>query len=264
MSYILEALKKSEKERQRGTVPNLMTAQDGPVERPRRRHLWTYLIVGGLIVNAGLVVWWLAGHPGKRNIPRPSATPQEYAVKAPSGEERPQESAVAGKPVAGAAEMKRPSSRSDVTSAGVAAPPAGVAPQPRQEEARTGVQQTTEQRQATTADAKDPAVISPASPQQPATSKRAENDTQSVSYPPPQKDKLYRMQELPAAVRQNLPDFAVSTHLYTDDAPSRMVRINGQLLREGQFLAAELKLEEITPEGVIFSYHNYRFRVGLK
>jgi hypothetical protein len=72
------------------------------------------------------------------------------------------------------------------------------------------------------------------------------------------------MQELPAAVRQNLPDFAVSTHLYTDDAPSRMVRINGQLLREGQFLAAELKLEEITPEGVIFSYHNYRFRVGLK
>jgi hypothetical protein len=42
-----------------------------------------------------------------------------------------------------------------------------------------------------------------------------------------------------------------------------MVKINGQAMREGQDLIAGLKLEEITQNGVIFSYQNYRFRIGL-
>jgi hypothetical protein len=43
-----------------------------------------------------------------------------------------------------------------------------------------------------------------------------------------------------------------------------MARINGSMIREGEYLTAGLKLEEITPDGVIFSYQNYRFHVGPK
>jgi hypothetical protein len=43
-----------------------------------------------------------------------------------------------------------------------------------------------------------------------------------------------------------------------------MVKINGQMLREGQDLTDGLELKEITHDGVILSYQNYRFHVGLK
>ena len=38
-----------------------------------------------------------------------------------------------------------------------------------------------------------------------------------------------------------------------------MVRINGQTLREGQYISEGLKVEEIKPDGVILNYKNYRY-----
>ena len=42
-----------------------------------------------------------------------------------------------------------------------------------------------------------------------------------------------------------------------------MVGINDRLVQEGQYLADGLKLEQITPDGLIFSYKSYRFRKSL-
>jgi hypothetical protein len=42
-----------------------------------------------------------------------------------------------------------------------------------------------------------------------------------------------------------------------------MVRVNGNRMKEGQYLTTGLKLEEIIPDGVIFSYMHYRFRIGI-
>jgi general secretion pathway protein B len=82
--------------------------------------------------------------------------------------------------------------------------------------------------------------------------------------PIPLPNKIYHMGELPQSIQQKLPAFAISTFLYSEDPGSRMVRINGQMMREGQYLSAGLKLEEIIQNGMIFSYQNYRFQVGLK
>ena len=82
--------------------------------------------------------------------------------------------------------------------------------------------------------------------------------------PPPLPNKIYHMSELPQSLQQKLPAFAISTFLYSEDPGSRSVRINGQMMREGQYLSAGLKLEEIMQNGMIFSYQNYRFQVGLK
>jgi hypothetical protein len=43
-----------------------------------------------------------------------------------------------------------------------------------------------------------------------------------------------------------------------------MVRINGQTLREGQYISEGLKVEEIKPDGVILNYKNYRLQIGQK
>jgi hypothetical protein len=42
-----------------------------------------------------------------------------------------------------------------------------------------------------------------------------------------------------------------------------VTRINEKILQEGQELAPGLKLVEIVPDGVIFGYRGYRFRVDL-
>jgi hypothetical protein len=60
MSYILDALKKSAKDRQRGNLPDMLIVQDIVVEKPRKRLPWPYLLIAALLLNAGLLVWWLA------------------------------------------------------------------------------------------------------------------------------------------------------------------------------------------------------------
>ncbi len=59
MSYILDALKKSDQERRRGTPPNLQTlhAPDSSPSKGTRLRLW--LLFAVVIVNTALLAWWL-------------------------------------------------------------------------------------------------------------------------------------------------------------------------------------------------------------
>jgi len=62
MSFILDALKKSESERHRHSGPVLMDVRIAP---PRRRlPTWAWVIAGVLLVNLLLLIWllWLAPH----------------------------------------------------------------------------------------------------------------------------------------------------------------------------------------------------------
>lgn len=66
MSYILTALKKAQRERDRGTIPKLCDAP-APVSAPRRqqtsRWLGVALAVNGVMV-LGTVLWWLGANVG--------------------------------------------------------------------------------------------------------------------------------------------------------------------------------------------------------
>jgi len=89
-------------------------------------------------------------------------------------------------------------------------------------------------------------------------------EVQSNHLALPMPNRVYHLNELPLPIRQTLPEFLVSVFLYSDDPASRLVRINGQMMKEGQYLAPGVKLEEIVPAGVIFNYQNYRFLIGPK
>jgi general secretion pathway protein B len=90
----------------------------------------------------------------------------------------------------------------------------------------------------------------------------AEAKTDSIVAPVP--NRVYNLSELPSSVSQKLPAFSLSVFLYSDDPVARMVRVNGQMIKEGQYLSPGLKLEQIIPSGAIFSYQNFRFLVGPK
>ena len=74
---------------------------------------------------------------------------------------------------------------------------------------------------------------------------------------------MLQVNELPAAVRSALPQFNIWGHAYSPEPQTRAARINEKILQEEQELAPGLKLEEIVPDGVIFSFRGYRFRVDL-
>lgn len=59
MSYILEALRKSEQERQRGKLPDLNSFKDEAVQAEKRINPWPWVAVGAVIINllVVLVVW---------------------------------------------------------------------------------------------------------------------------------------------------------------------------------------------------------------
>ena len=59
---------------------------------------------------------------------------------------------------------------------------------------------------------------------------------------------------MPASVRAELPAMVISGSTYSDNPAYRMLIINGQVYREGEFPAAGLKLEQIRQKSALTSY----------
>lgn len=240
MSYIFDALKKLEKERQQSTLPDLLAVQDAMAQVQKRRRLWPYLILIALLLNAGILVWWLVPWQSKKPV-----VVQSRSVK----------------------QLESEASRSSSPGSVETVSP-GVRTSPIQkQEAKTGkiIQQNQPERAET--NLKKKVQSEPKKPAESGVSQEvsASSEPEPVNdIPAPVANKIYSMGELPSSIQQNLPTFKVSVFIYSDNPASRMVKINDQMLQEGQYLAEGLKLEEITPDEVIFSYQNYRFRVGLK
>jgi general secretion pathway protein B len=225
MSYILEALRKSDQQRQRerGVAPTLLTAQ-ASVAAPRRPAFWPYGLLAALLLGVGIAIGWL--RPWQPLQPAPAAPvaahPLDSSVRLPATEAavrpRPQVSApapAAVKPAAPARAEARPRSIPTETLAAASGQVAKPVP-----ERPSGVSDAA------------PAVIAAA--------------------------------ELPASVQQELPALTISVHAYSGKPADRLVGINNRLLHEGEYVADGLKLEQITPDGMILSYKGYRFRRGVK
>lgn len=69
--------------------------------------------------------------------------------------------------------------------------------------------------------------------------------------------------ELPYSLQKQIPKLMISVHIYNADVAARKVRINGQLLYEGEQIDQETMVEEITPRGVIIDYAGTLFRKNL-
>lgn len=75
---------------------------------------------------------------------------------------------------------------------------------------------------------------------------------------------LPRLDELPAPLQAQLPKLSIAAHAYSKTPAKRFVFINDRMLHEGDTLMPELRLEQITPDGMIFNYQGQRFERGLQ
>jgi general secretion pathway protein B len=265
MSYILDALRRADAERERGAVPGLSSQQHAYVEddaaKPRRPRalLWAVVALAAALVLA--LAW---NFVGRTPTPRPvvegsvSAPPPATAVPAPTPLPAPLPAPVPAAPPQAAA---LPSTAGETESA--APPPAARAAarhaaEPkrvrRSAESESGTQPSALNANATTAKAADTKTAE--------RTGRATEPKITDKAPRAQGDaRVYQQSELPEDVRRDLPKIVIGGSSYSGDAASRMVMVNGQIFHEGDQLAPQLVLERIRPKSAVFSYKGYRYEV---
>jgi len=255
MSYILDALKKSEKERNRGTIPDVLTVQEPISYDRKKRNILLSLIAVALLVNAAILIWWLAFSPGKNKVPGKSDAVREIVSEAQRSTpaNQVQSPADANTPGRDEKAMLTGETHPLVTKTNNRSLQETQSPKAMSETEKKGrPQKNDEADQVHTAKNPQPkdTVLNTSHPQE--------------KIPKPDPEKIYLIRELPDGIRKALPPLSLSIALYSDDPATRIARIDGQSLREGQNLTPGLKLEQIIEHGAILSYRNYRFRIGIQ
>ena len=273
MSYILDALRKSDQQRQRGTAPTLLAAQTAAAVAPEQRALLAYGLLAALLVGAGILIGWLRPWQPEQAPPRRQEPVASKPVESPPRESAPAPPEMASQP------MAEPKLQSATRPELVTPAPSEISPQSK---LQPNLQNATRPAQAAPA----PLKVTPQSKPELAARAKAEAvappreapavapGTTAASIPERPVDttaadaagdqKVISMSELPLSVRRELPAMTISVHAYSGNPAARMVSIDNRMLREGESLVPGLKLEQITPDGMIFVYKEYRFLRGVK
>lgn len=74
---------------------------------------------------------------------------------------------------------------------------------------------------------------------------------------------IHASTELPPSVQADIQRLKFAGHVYSEDRTRRMIMINNKILREGDGIDADFRLHEITRNGVILLYGTKRFRIDL-
>ncbi|WP_020677499.1 general secretion pathway protein GspB [Geopsychrobacter electrodiphilus] len=239
MSFILDALKKSERSRAAGSVPDLQTVHNPtPSSNLReRRQPWKFwlllALLAVLLLNAGLLLWG----------PKPLQTEISVTSAEPPATDNDQPTAPTP--------LTQPALR-DVPAAMPQAQTDPVAPHKPRRQASPQVLTVARVPEKATS-------TTPRLEHAPAASAAPAASSAPATLTPPAGNSL-PPSELPAAIRSELPLITISLHYYSGDPRERMARINNKILREGEQLQDGLVLEEIIPSGLIFSYRGYRFK----
>jgi general secretion pathway protein B len=225
MSFILDALRKSELERQRQSGPIIA---EFPIARADRRLPWALLAIGVLLaINVGVLLYFLLRDTASSNI----------SVDLPA----------AAAPVTAAPKVKAPP---------VAAAPAVALPPPAHDMAAVGAVMDEADVPGTQVmpgpasfppPAPDPTLL-PATPTSPAYATRI-----------PAGDSPPSIDELPAQATAGLPELSIDLHIYTDDPAKRAVFINGRRYQQGAVLAEGPTVDEITRDGAVLRHQGRLF-----
>lgn len=238
MSFILDALKKSENERQRHIGPSL--AEVRVQRRDSDRPWWAAAVAGLLLVNLGvLLVVLLRGgiDDSSTSAPPPArlevAAPQESTN--PSTRSRPAQTARAPRLQAPGPTV---SSLADEAlgfdpSAGAAAPSPDLS--------------------AAAAVPDGPPIVRPIVA--PAVAPAAALDSRALQV---ERETLPTHGDLVAG-GASLPELHLDIHVHSGEPAERFVFVNMRKYVEGQTLSEGSVLERITPDGAVLNHHGLRF-----
>lgn len=255
MSYILDALRKSEKERRQGTRSDFLTIQDTIGGDSKERSLIPYLLIVSLLINAAVLIWWFNPWQSGKLGQAPSYStakhqPESKQTLPPSQ----QITNVSGLQTKIESDTS-PSDRGIMTFKKESKPKSAIRQQ-LSTNASTGLENRgSNPRAAVRVHGTDPVIGQQTRTiqQVPSSQKRTINNVAS------EENTIFGIEDLPLSIQQSLPSINISVSIYSDEPSSRVAKINGSMIKEGEYLTAGLRVEKITLDGVIFSYQNYRF-----
>ena len=235
MSYILDALKRAESERERGVVPGLHS-QSVPLSRPvagsrvvAKPLMLTVAALG--LALLGTLVWRLLSPVA------PANTASVGTASAPTGSQ-----IVTATPTI-------PTTTPAATSLTITALPPSPPPPPLAKAIP-----------AKQADKSTP----PAAKLKPEPQQEPKQPLVAMAVPPPApaSPRIVPIGELPADVRQTLPKVVISGSTYSDNPAYRMLIINGEVFREGDKPTPDLQLEQIRVKAVVLNFKGLRYSVA--
>ena len=258
MSYILDALKKADRERNLSRVPTLTTVHVSVYAAGRRVALWVVAVV---LVSGGLTVWLLRASP--------TGIPAAPVASAPGVDFR---SSVT------APDPERISARPEVLDL----PSPAVKPAPRRLPAPSAQPQRDARRQSEREPTPDPgpsvrgssqapqSVLAPVAspevgvrPMESAPTAPARSAVPEKVEPPQTRVEPVAPVPPPApaappSLRAALEKMTLDVFVYTNVEADRMVVINGRRYVQGQLIEGVYLLEAIVPDGVVLSYQGER------
>ena len=295
MSYILDALKRadSEREREREGVPGLHSKTDAWVAPDEVRAsrsqpqttVWA-LSAAGVLVVLGLLWFALTREPAPAAVVA-TPTPVQAAPSTVQPASPPMVSPMPSMPpVVATAPAAAPAAAAAAAAAPEPPPVARVLPAPPARPARpapparTAVpaaalpsgQAALQTAGQTATQASTQAVTQAAT--QAATQANAQAITakpkaQTLPAPSPAASaatsveaRLYTLSELPEDVRSSLPALTVGGAMYSQTPANRMLIINGQVFREGDALAPGLVLEQIKLKSAVLKVKGLRYGIS--
>ena len=264
MSFILDAIAKSEQERQQQEVPgaNTLALPASSVLQPRR--ILPYILVGVLLLNAVLFVIWMQSGKTFFNWSSPvqveNLTRQNEQTIVPDNANSADQLASVGDTVNAAT----PEVVANIDSTALMN------------------QSHAEQKSKTPVKTGESAEIYPNGPETVTNDNTTawklfepdnlSNKAFSTELTPEQgventsvmHREVSSLSELPDTVRKDLPKVVFSGHLYSSDPNSRVVFVDqGRSVKEGGQIVDELILHEITPTGVVVEFRGYLIEIGV-
>lgn len=228
MSYILEALKIADQERDIGAVPDLATSHEAKHPQPRS-YPWLWIILALISVNAVLVFMLLQDRDAEVTVT--AQVPHE-----------PQTALINDPPV----QPIQQTSEAPVSEAVTPEKPVLPEKKPNRSTGELVV-------------LPEPAYFQDSRPsnlQEEKSGIRMDDMTTANDN-----SQLQSWYELPQELRNSLDLPRLDVHVYSEDPQRRFIMVNQVKYREGERLASGLVLEEILPEGMEMSFQGERFRV---
>lgn len=280
MSYILDALRRADAERERGAVPSLHAQQYASLpsdDEPRRGPkplVWVVIGLSAALVAA--LVWNFFGREtpapvvatrAPESVPAPAAAmpapPPAAPVSAPAPAAAvPASAAVAAAPAEAPKPVKKPVRKP--------APPAttsdGLPDSPRAPSSGTGGTLSRSEMASLARGNNALPRANDAPPRANDGAGPARNADPAVAPRPAEGGgdaRIYALRDLPEEIRRTLPNVAISGSTYSTDRASRMLMINGQIFHEGEVVSNGLVLQQIKPRAAVFSFKGFRYESGF-
>jgi len=287
VSYILDALRKSEDQRRLGQSPDLHSAPVTPSSSSAHssRLRIAAIVVVLITVVATLGYWLLFSQTDKSAssvAEAPEVTASSPADQSGSVDRTAAEQALGPESEAGVpGEEKEPAPRrrrtvidrrspnqEPVTTVSRPAParpgtvpkPPPVVPQGERErlvtdpeQARRLIEEQTQSPPTGGSATEQPATVRSSDSPQPSDDGAEDGNWE------PERIEFVEVWDLPLSVRQELPELDLSIHVFSGEPAERFVLINGERRLEGTALGGGVRLAEIVRQGAIVEFRDYRF-----